>query len=129
MIKTLFRYIKNRIFISVHNKQFRLVVIGAGLMVAPFLMELLSPGVGANIGGALAFLVGGVLVLGGMVWFGLKQKGWKRVVLLLIPALLILYANRHWQQQELKSNRIYCQEKIQNNEPIYEGPEFCEKYL
>ncbi|MDQ3064805.1 MAG: hypothetical protein M3Q36_00865, partial [bacterium] len=70
-----------------------------------------------------------VLIIIGLAWLGFTTKGWKRIVILTSTLLFIVLLSYSWLLKEKELNRLYCKEKIEKQETIPEGPEFCKKYI
>jgi len=108
---------------------------GLALIAIPLAIELLvgmftsNETVGANIGSGILIIFAVPLIIIGLTWYGLILKGWKRALVILSVIAIIAVLSVRYNVKENNSNRIYCQEKQQNQEPVYEGQEFCKKYL
>jgi len=112
-----------------------IIFSGLALIAIPLAIEMLfgmftsSETVGANIGSGILIIFAVPLIIIGLTWYGLTLKGWKRALVILSVMAIIAVLSVRQNVKENNSNRIYCQEKQQNQEPVYEGQEFCKKYL
>lgn len=85
--------------------------------------------VGANIGLGLILIAGSLAILIGLIGLAVSVKNlWLKLLLLLVAATGVYWSVASWKQGVDEANRIYCLEKIQKGESIYEGEAFCDKY-
>ena len=84
---------------------------------------------GADIGAGLLFLLGQVSIFAGLVGIAVYTKrNWLRVLIIVIVVASVYTQYSSWKRAEDHSNKLYCTEKVDNDEWIPEGNEFCRKY-
>ena len=84
---------------------------------------------GADIGAGLLFLLGQVSIFAGLVGIAVYTKrNWLRILIIVIVVASVYTQYTSWKRAEDRSNQLYCTEKVDNNEWIPEGDEFCRKY-
>ena len=111
-----------------YNKPLLTIISGLIIIVISKVSAYTTEVVGANIGAGILALVGLVLIAIGFAWLGFVSNGWTRIVILVCTLLFIISLSYLWQLNENELNRLYCKEKIEKQETIPEGPEFCLKY-
>lgn len=118
-----------------NNTPFMLILIGLALIIVPIIIDVLvglfsnSETVGANIGAGILFIFAAPLIIVGTVWYGLSQKGMKRILILLFITSLVGWWIINWNIQENRRNEIFCREKYQNKEQVPDYDSVCLKYL
>ena len=105
------------------------LVIGGVLAVILAIISTSISSTGADIGAGLLFLLGQFSIFAGLVGIAVYTKRtWLRILIIVIVITSVYSQYSSWQRAEDHSNRLYCKEKVENDEWIPEGDNFCRKY-
>ncbi len=122
--------------IILKNNPLLLVVIGSSLILASIMVDVLlslfskNETVGADVGVGIVFVFAAPLIMSGVIWYGLTQRGIKRVLILFLVAALSLEWVLNWKKGEDENNATYCREKYQSKNQVHDvDKKLCLKYL
>ena len=112
-----------------HQKVCLTLVLGGVLAVILAIISTYISSTGADIGAGLLFLLGQVSIFAGLVGIAVYTKrNWLRILIIVIVVASVYTQYSSWKRAEDHSNKLYCTEKVDNDEWIPEGDEFCRKY-